>query len=451
MPTLPGGNGIWLLGLVLLIPFLIFGAGMIETGYFLGLVIFVLYLCILIINFEAGFLALIFIRSGLDCLKNFTAAGGVIIGAVSIALIVLGVFYVLYSKINILKFEDSGPFLIFLAFCGISMAYSPDFKASFSDWLRMISVLSVYLLTRIIFVTQKQILRLFAAILISSLLPVVVAYYQLATGHGAVLDAGQHRVVGTFLHPNPFATYLMILLTFLIAQILEGTRIIPRFFMGALASAIFVIFIFTFSRGAWISFAFAMAALGFLRYRKILGFMPVVLIGSFLMIPGIKARIINIFDAGYSHGRSGWEWRLDTWSDIAAMVAEKPLFGHGLSAVIVELGVQTHNDYLRLVAEVGLMGLLAYLWLSYTMIRQTWRDYKSADSNISESFQAALLAAAVGLLVRQCADNTLRDAVVLMYFWIFAAISRNIAEAYPRRTVPLEAGGPESEALCAAK
>ena len=448
MSRISEGKGIWVLGLPLLIPFLLFGLGMIETAYFLGAVIFVLYFCLLILNFEAGFLALLFIRSGLDCLKNFTASGGIIIGAVSIALIVLGVFYVLYSKVNILKFEDSGPFLIFLLFCGISIAYSPDFKESLSDWLRIVSVFSVYILTRIIFVTQKKVLRLFTAILISSLLPVLVAYYQLVTGHGTVLDAGQHRVVGTFFHPNPFATYLMILLTFLTAQILEGTRIVSRGFMVALTGAVFIIFIFTFSRGAWIAFACSMAVLGLLRYRKILSFMPVVLLGAFLMIPAIKDRMINIFDAGYTGGRSGWQWRLETWSDIGAMVAEKPLLGHGLSAVYAGLGVQTHNDYLRLTAEVGLLGLLAYLCLSYRVIRQTWKDYQNVQSDVAKSFQVSLLALAVGLLVRAFADNTLRDAVVMMYFWIFVAMSRNIAQVYSKQPAALDVNSTETEELC---
>lgn len=442
------GKGVWFLGAILMVPFLLFGAGMIESAYFLGVVIFVLYLCILILNFEVGFLTLIFIRSSLDSLKNFTEGGSVVIGAVSVALIVLGVFYVLYSKVNILKFKDSGYFLIFLALCGVSITYSSIPKESFSDWLRLLSVFSVYVLTRIIFVTPKKIFRLFTAILISSLLPVFAACYQLITGHGTILDGNQRRIVGTFLHPNPFATYLMILLVFLIAQILEGTRIVSRRFMIILTGALFIVFVFTFSRGAWISFACAMAVLGFLRYRRLLGFMPVVLLGAFLMIPAVKDRIVNISDAGYTHGRSGWEWRLDTWSEISAMVAQKPLLGHGLSAVEAEFGVLTHNDYLRLAAEVGILGLLAYLVLSYAVIRETWKDYQNASSNTVKSFQAALLAAAAGILVREFADNTLRNAVVLMYFWIFAAMTRNLAQIYSRKSdFPDESFKKEAE-LC---
>lgn len=451
MSRVSEGNGIWLLGGLLIIPFILFGLGTIQAAILLGAVIFILYFCILILNFEAGFLALIFIRSSLDSIKNFTASGGVIIGAVSIALIVLGVFYVLYSKVNILKFEDSGPFLIFLMFCGVSIVYSPVPNESLSDWLRLLSVFSVYILTRIIFVTPEKILRLFTAILISSLLPVLAAYFQLVTGHGTILDGGQHRIVGTFLHPNPFATYLMILLVFLSAQILEGTRFISQGVKIALAGALFVIFVFTFSRGAWIAFAFSMAVLGFLRYRKILGFMPVILIVSFLMIPAVKDRIVNIFQPGYTHGRSGWDWRLDTWTEVRAMVAKKPLLGHGLSAVEAEFGVLTHNDYLRLAAEIGMLGLLSYLILSYAVLHKTLKDYQNTGSDLSKSFQAALFAVAAGLLVREFADNTLRDTICMMYFWIFIAISRNMARVDLEQINSLRINSTGGEKLCSVK
>lgn len=428
-------RAIWILGTALIIPFLLFGTGMIETAYFLGALVFFLYFCLLILNFEAGFLVLIFIRSSLDSLKHFTSGGSVIIGAVSIALIILGAFYVLYRKVNILKFEDSGPFLIFLVFCAISIDSSPVPQESMADWLRILSVFSVYILTRILFVTPQKLIRLFAALLISSLLPVLAGLFQLMTGAGMVHDAGQNRIVGTFLHPNPFASYLMILLIFFTSQILEKTRLIGRGVLMVVTSLIFVVFIFTFSRGAWIAFGCAMIVMGFLRYRRILGYLPLLLIGSFTLIPAVQYRILNIFNAGYTHGRSAWDWRLETWSAISDMVAKKPILGHGLSSVESVYGVLTHNDYLRLAAEVGILGLLAYLWLSWSVIRQTWKDYQAADSAVVKSFQTALLACAAGILVREFADNTLRNAVVMMYFWIFIAISRNMARVYKEETV----------------
>ena len=419
----------WILGAVLLIPFLLFGAGMIKLPHLIAASVFALYLSLLIINFEAGFLSLIFIRSSIDFLKNFTGRSDVnLASAVSIALIVLGVFYVLLRKVDIFKYKDSGPFVIFLGFCGLSVTYCPDFMEGLSDFFRLVSTFSVYILTRIMFTTLAKIKQLFMVVLYSSLLPIAVAVYQLITGNGTVFDAGQYRIVGTFIHPNAFASYLLILLIFCTAQTLEKSGFTSRRPMLVLTFIAFIIFIFTYSRGAWIVFVLAMVLMGLLRYRRILGILPFVLLIAVFMVPAVKDRIINIFDAGYTHGRSGWEWRVDTWKEITTMVSKKPIFGHGLSSVATQFGILTHNDYLRLLAEVGVVGLLAYLYFAIRVLYLTWIDFLKARSSISKSFQVGLLAVVAAFLVREFADNTLRNTVMVIYFWIFVAISRNIAD-----------------------
>jgi len=417
-----------ILGPLFLLPFILFGLGIIQATHLVASMVFLLYLCLLIINFEAGFLSLIFIRSSIDYLKHFAGSGDAnLAAAVSLVIIVLGVFYVLYQKVNILKFDDSVPFLVFLALCGLSVTYSPAFIESLSDWLRLVSTFAVYILARIIFTTSEKIRRLFIVILLSALMPMMVAVYQLATGNGAVYDAGQHRIVGTFLHPNAFASYLLILLIFCTAQILEKGNFLSRRFMIVLTSSAAILFLFTFSRGAWLVFVFAMILMGFLRYRRILGILPFVLIAAILMVPAVKDRILNVFDAGYTHGRSGWDWRVDTWTQIMDMVRAKPFFGHGLSSVEFHYGILTHNDYLRLIAETGLFGFVAYVFFVIKILVKTWQDFKNAHSNMAKSFQVGLLAVIAAFLVRQFADNTLRNTVMVIYFWIFVAISRNIA------------------------
>lgn len=424
-------KGFWILGIFFLIPFIMFGLGF-KMAHFVAGLIFALYLSLLIINFEAGFLCLIFIRSSVDYLKNFSGSVN-LAAAISLVIIVLGVFYVLYRKVNILKYEDVGIFLIFLAVCGASVAYSHYPEESISDWLRLVSTFSVYLLTRIIFSTKEKIRTLFVVILISALLPILLAYYQLVTGKGTVMDSGSARIVGTFLHPNAFASYLLILLIFCTAQVLEKTQFISRPFLIAMTGATFIIFIFTFSRGAWIVFVLAMFLLGLLRYRKLLALLPFVLVGAVAAVPGIRHRILNTFDPGYTHGRSGWDWRLDTWREISVMVEKKPLLGHGLSSVENEFGILAHNDYLRLLAEIGIVGLGIYIIFSIFLLYQSWADYKNVRSDLAKSFQIGLIVMIIAFLVRQFADNTLRNTVMMIYFWIFVAIARNMARLYSRK------------------
>jgi len=417
------------------VPVFLYSFGMASGPFLIAIVIMLVYLVLLVLNFEIGFLGLIFIRSALDYMKNFDAHGGLNLAAwVSLALIVLGIFYVLYRRCNILQFEDSKPFLVFLGICALSLLFSADLTESLSDWLRLVSVFAVYVLTRLIFATEAKIRMALTAVMMSALIPVFLAYYQLLTGDGTVYDGGQERIVGSFLHPNAFASYLLIILIFTTAQMLEGVHFIPKHFMGMFMALTFVIFVLTLSRGAWIVFILAMVLMGILRYRKLLGILPLVLVGV-LALPAVLARIANIFaPSHYAGGRSAWEWRLDTWEQIGPMIQQKPWFGHGLSMVEFQFGVLTHNDYLRLLAEVGVVGLLAYLYLALSTLFRTWQDYRQSEAPIVQSFQIGVIAMMAAFLVREFADNTLRNAVVMIYFWIFIALVRNITLLYADRT-----------------
>ena len=434
-------RGVWLLGGFLFLPFILFGTGSIELVYFIGGVILAVYVALLLINFEAGFLCLIFIRSSLDFIKNFTGAGGLnIAGVVSLLLIVLGVFYILYRRINVLRFEDSAPFLVFLGIAGLSIAYSPDRQSSVEDWLRLLSVYSVYILTRTIFTTEVKIRKALNAVLLSALIPVLLAYIQLVTGVGTVNDGGLDRIVGTFLHPNAFASYLLVILIFSFAQLMESNQFVRNKILMPVVLLSMGVFIMTLSRGAWIVFVLAMLLMGMLRYRKILGFFPPMVVAAVFLIPGIRGRIMDVIDPSFSKGRSAWEWRLETWSEIGPMVQQRPIFGHGLATVEVEFGILTHNDYLRLLVETGALGLLAYLGLSFFLLRSTWLDYKKIPTAISRSFQVGLFAMIAGFLVRELADNTLRNTVVMLYFWIFVALVRNIGLLESKKLAEAEQG-----------
>ena len=413
----------FLIGLVLLVPGFLLAVGLIQPPYFVAGFAAAVFLAIFMVNFEAGFLTLIFVRSSLDYFKLLTRGGSFNVAAVAGAfLILLGIFYILYRRINIFAYAETRPFLIFLGVCGVSVFFSSNRFESLSDWLRLVSIFFVYVFARHVTVDAKKRRSVLFLVLLSAGVPVLVAFIQLFFGVG--LRHG--RLVGTFYHPNAFASYLLVILVFVLAQILERHSTLPRSLLIPFAGFAFVAFVLTLSRGAWIVFLFVMGVMGFLRYRRILGWMPA-LLPLLVFLPGVMGRIKDVTESSYHRGRSAWQWRLDAWKELVPLIREKPIFGHGIAMVNVQLGYMAHNDYLRLAVEVGLVGLLAYIFLMTGLLRLTWRDYQSARSGMGKSIQLGLLAITLGFLVREIADNTLRNTVVLLYFWIFVAMARNAA------------------------
>lgn len=417
------------LGAVLFVPLGLLALGVIGPAYVIPAMALAVYVILLVINFEAGFLTLIFIRSSLDMARGSDPQGGFNFAALaSVLFIVLGVFYVMYRKVNILRYEETAPFMVFLVLCGLSLFGSVDRVHGAADWLRLVSVFFVYIIARGMANDRRLARVMLIVVLLSALVPIVMAYHQFLTG-----DRGE-RLQGTFNHPNPFGTYLMMLLVFSMAQILERESFVPKVFLVPLVLLTSFIFIMTKSLGAWIVFCVAMTVMGLLRYRKIFLAVPFVLAGV-LFMPAVQERLQDLVDPSYARGHTSWEWRLHAWTDILPLVSEKPFFGHGLSTIEVTLGYLAHNDYLRLMAEVGIMGLLAYLWLAVCLLRKSWKDLRAARSPLVKSFQVGFLAVLLGILVREFADNTLRNTVTIIYFWIFAALARNLADLEQKEAV----------------
>ena len=419
---------LFFIGPILLSPFFLFAFGYLDLFYFciaLGLAI---YVCLLIVNFEAGFLVLIFVRSSLDYLKQSTGEEGFNLAAIfAVGLIVLSFFHILYRKVDIFRYKETAPFLIFLAACGISTVFSDLAAESFADWLRLLSIFSVYVITRATATTEKKIRIFLIVILLSSIFPLYVALIQFFTGASVIgSDFEYGRLQGTFAHPNAFSSYLLVILIFTISQIFERKPLINRFILFPYVICVSTVFLLTFSRGAWIVFVVSVVLMGLMRYRRILAIVPVVLFVLVFIVPSVSSRVADEGVRIDTKHPSSWEWRLMAWSNVAPLFREKPLFGHGLSTIDIELGYQSHNDFLRLLAETGAVGFLAYLYLIYRLVRVTWGDYRRARDDLTRGFQVGLLALIIGFVIREAADNTLRNTVVMVYFWFFIAVVRNM-------------------------
>ncbi len=423
---------LWLLSSFLFAPFLLYAGGYIDEVYLVAGLVLVAYLILLVVNFEAGFLVLVFIRSSLDYVAQLSEAGSFNVAALAtMTIIVLGIFYIIYRKVNIFRYEEAGPFLIFIFFSAISLYQSTDLIESVSDWLRLWSALSVYLLTRILANSLQKTRRIFMVILMSSLIPLSVACYQHFSG-SALIEEDFGRLMGTFSHPNAFATYLVLMLAFCIAQVFEKQYLVSKKVLLPLVLISMILLVMTFSRGAWIVFVFILTFMGLFRYRKVFLLIPVGVALLIFTMPMVLDRIYGLFDPSYTKSISSWEWRMETWSELFPLFLQKPFFGHGLGMVNIEMGFRAHNDYLRLLVESGAAGFLSYLYLTWVVVRKTWIDYRGSSAPLVKSLNLGLLAVLFGFLVRQLADNTLRHTVVLMYLWMFVALARSAAIFYKK-------------------
>lgn len=117
--------------------------------------------------------------------------------------------------------------------------------------------------------------------------------------------------------------------------------------------------------------------------------------------------------------------RIDLYQTAAGMVVEKPWFGHGIGQWLslnreraetdaARSMTTPHNDYLLYAAEIGIVGLGAFLW---TWVSQLW-----LAARINGAMGMYLLMITLGLLLGGAFNAILRDLVFGMPFMILLAI-----------------------------
>lgn len=321
---------------------------------------------------------------------------------------------------------------VLLALVGTILVYAIGAWSSHSlggwlnEWLKwVLMALLVWLLTLSVDATWRW---LVFAVLISAVANAIVGLYIFFGGSGAdhlVILGGYFRAFGTFGQPNPFGGFMGLALPLAIAGGVSQLRAIWRSWQrdrcvaGAgllllagyglafllLAAALAA----SWSRGAWLGFAVSAMVIVISMPRRVwqgislsLGIVGLVVL--MWLVGVLPASIVNrlttaatdLVSVSDVRGIEFYPWnyavveRVAHWQAAVAMATDHPVFGIGLGNYELAydqyrlinwedaLG-HAHNLYLNLLAEAGVIGLLAYLVFWLIVFRLTWTIRRHPD------------------------------------------------------------------------
>ncbi|HEX5080642.1 MAG TPA: O-antigen ligase family protein [Blastocatellia bacterium] len=185
-------------------------------------------------------------------------------------------------------------------------------------------------------------------------------------------------VGGMFENPNDLATALDLLLPFAVALTLISKGL-ARLFYLACAAVLAVGVLFTLSRGGFLGL---IASSGVLlwklgRWRRLKTTLAVALICGILlavMPGGYGARIATIFNTAQDQTGSA-QLRSELMKRAASVAISRPIVGVGMGNFhIYSIREKAaHNSYLEIAAELGVLGLIAYLILILAPLRSLRR------------------------------------------------------------------------------
>ena len=272
-----------------------------------------------------------------------------------------------------------------------------------------------------------QLTRLFTRAVALNALIAIVAKFICWTGTGRIAMnwGGGARLAGFFLDPNAFGGLLVS--AFVIAFVVyfrKGAMYKPV--EGILTCSVLAVGTFlTYSRSSWIGLV-AGTAVGFLLSKAKHRLSSV---GILLMLGGAIYYATPVVLQTETQSQA-WDqsrvWALNTQSiehrvDIVKegldLFRQSPIWGKGLGFYLRDQGVLVHNTIVWILAELGLIGIMAFAWFIIAHFRR-------ALFNIRHSSER-LLPANIGLLssfVAMAALSVGIEALYQRHWWMMMAL-----------------------------
>jgi O-antigen ligase len=378
--------------------------------------------------------------------KNVLRAAGVALSPTDLISIAFlgGVVLTLYAEARAGNPFWRSPMILpaafFLGMGVVSLFYSQAIGEGARGIVKWGSAFGAYALVQADRPDARRLKLLLGLVVGSAVLPLLWGAYQLFhdIGRQNLLHGGL-RIQSTFNHPNDYGFYLVVVLVAAwgLHNAIDG---LARRLVDLIGLAAFGFVALTLSRSAYAALGLVVIVVG-MRRRRLLIALGVMGGAVLLAAPRVLQRVTDLVNPreGDNQGNS-LLGRLSIWSAELEDFRHKPFLGHGWGYTLASQDKASHNDYLRLMVEGGIVGLFSILALMVSLLRAAWRA-----SRARVDLPRAYLGLALGYVVDSGVTNTIGKGAFQFYFWLMTGIALRWAVVVP----PSDAveTSPPSEAL----
>jgi hypothetical protein len=206
------------------------------------------------------------------------------------------------------------------------------------------------------------------------------------------------RAIGTWIDPNAFGGYLLMIGAVIAPQIFAEKPVVKRWMAAGMLGVVGLALFLTDSRGSMLSLAAAFAFIALLRYRRLLLIM--IGIGAISLFLPITQRYIDKLEAGFANQDVETQMRFGEYKDAFTLISRYPVIGVGFSGTPeIDLYLGVANTYLTIASHAGFVGLAAYLLMMGSPFVYSAAHYRRIRANpqISDVW-LGLAAGIVGVL-----------------------------------------------------
>ena len=358
------------------------------------------------------------------------------------------------------------PLLSFITICTLSLMWSNNFFVSLKELpLFLAGPLLYFVITNNIY-TERQTSRILNILLIVGGL---FGIYGILQYRGIDLsfwirNIGRQQVFGLFGNVNFFAEYLIIPLPIAVSLFFASQNRFKKILLLIAILAMGTSLTVTFTRSSYLGFGASLIFMAilfmtlqgksFIKENKnffIIILVAIIIITLLFVIPNplnksgtaiykIKSRI-SVSQLSQSFSISS---RITNWKFTTLMIKDNPLLGSGIGtykynslryqARFLEQGqnrsiypyvfaTKTHNEYLQLWAELGIVGLGIFIWLIISYFYYGLRFIKRVKNRYKQGIIIGLMGAVVAVLIDGIFGFPLHLPATVILFWLALALT----------------------------
>ena len=259
---------------------------------------------------------------------------------------------------------------------------------------------------------------------------VIMNYYLTSQINDYSSLVSRNKIHGTFefLGPNEVAAFYNEYTIILMAIYFSMKRSLGKWLLLALIYVNVYCILFLFSRGAYLGFSAGMAILFAIKNKKFL--IPLILVLVFwqAVLPDKVIQRIKGTTDEYGQLDESAGTRVLIWREGMELFRENSLMGVGFG-VFRHLGFSlgdTHNIYVKLLIEQGIVGLLIFLVVILCFVRIGWMLYQKGDDDFSKGLGLGLAVCMVVVLVNNFFGDRWTYFEMSGYLWVFAGLAARL-------------------------
>jgi putative inorganic carbon (hco3(-)) transporter len=182
---------------------------------------------------------------------------------------------------------------------------------------------------------------------------------------------------------------------------------------------------YTFSRGSYLAIIFSVVVLGLLKDRKLLIIAAIFLVTWQAIVPTAVRERVNMTHNANGKLEASAQERVNLWEAAETSIESNPIFGIGFASYQMSSHVDglrdTHNWYVKVMVETGIIGMIIVLIMLQQMLALAYRLFKRADDPLYKGLGLGLFVAMCSCIVANCFGDRWTYLEITGMLWVVVA------------------------------